>query len=255
MSPPDAPFYVGYLPTPPGLARFLRVVVAGLLLGAALVSLGAVLGQQPFAAARYDFGQPRTWEGTLVTTPQPMLLVQRPGDAAGQSAFYLVNPGKWGATLGGAAAGERVRVEGSLIYRGDQTMLEILPETLVSLGPASGAATHPEVELLGEQTLRGEIVDSKCFLGVMNPGNLKPHRACATRCISGGIPPILLVREAGGGVRHLLLVGPAGESIGAQVLDRIAEPVEVTGQVERHWDRLVLKVDPARIRRIEQTED
>jgi hypothetical protein len=49
---------------------------------------------------------------------------------------------------------------------------------------------------LGTQTLIGEIVDSKCYLGVMNPGALIPHRACAIRCISGGIPPVLLVRQS-----------------------------------------------------------
>jgi len=42
---------------------------------------------------------------------------------------------------------------------------------------------------LGTQTLVGEIVDSKCFLGVMNPGQLTTHRACAIRCISGGVRP------------------------------------------------------------------
>ena len=39
-------------------------------------------------------------------------------------------------------------------------------------------------------TLIGEIVDSKRYLGVMNPGNGKVHRDCAVRCLSGGIPPI-----------------------------------------------------------------
>jgi hypothetical protein len=28
-------------------------------------------------------------------------------------------------------------------------------------------------------TLTGEIVDSKCYLGVMNPGQGKVHRDCA----------------------------------------------------------------------------
>ena len=242
-------FYVGYQPhAPAGIARWLRVVVGGLLIGAVLVSLGAVLGQSGFPAARYDFGDVRTFEGTITLDPQPMLLVARPGDNAGTSPYLLVNPGKHGSQESVADLdGQAVSVQGTLIYRGEQTMLEILPESLAAQGPGSvgGAWTAH-----GEQTLVGEIVDSKCFLGVMNPGNLKPHRACAVRCISGGIPPILLVRLADGTARHLLLVGPDGESINQDVLAYVAEPVRLTGQVERKQDTWVLRADPSTIERL-----
>ena len=99
-------------------------------------------------------------------------------------------------------------------------------------------------------TLVGEIVDSKCFLGVMKPGNSKPHRACAARCISGGIPPVLLVRDKQGNPTYFLLVSSAGESVNDAVLDLVAEPVEITGRVMRHGDLLVLHADPETYRRI-----
>ena len=54
---------------------------------------------------------------------------------------------------------------------------------------------------LGVATLRGEIVDSKCYLGAMKPGDQKTHKACATLCIRGGIPPVLVERLPGGGTR------------------------------------------------------
>ncbi|MFT4977045.1 MAG: hypothetical protein ACI8S6_002950 [Myxococcota bacterium] len=241
-------FYVGYLDTPPGIARLLRVVVAGLLLGGALVSLGAVTGQAPFPAARFDFGDVRTFEGTLVAGPHPVLMVDRPGEAAGRSPYLLVGPGKFGAGEHTAGlTGQQVSVQGTLIYRGDQTMLEILPDSLAAIGP--GDDSGGDIVAYGEQTLLGEIVDSKCFLGVMNPGNLKPHRACATRCISGGIPPLLLVRLADGTSRQLLLVGPQGEAINGDVLEYVAEPVQVTGRVERSRDMWLLRADPASIQR------
>lgn len=248
----DDEFYVGYLPhAPPGQARFLRRVVAGLWGLAALVSLAVVLGQRPFAAAVFEFGEVREFEGTLDLFPQPMLMVERPGrrgDGDGVSSYYLVGPGKAGAGPALAAFdGDRVRLRGTLVYRDDQTMIEIDPDSLEDRGPGS-LASAPVA--LGDVTLTGEIVDSKCFLGVMNPGNLKPHRACAARCISGGIPPILLVRRPDGAAAHLLLVGPAGEAINDRLLDVVAEPVEVTGRLERHRDRLVLRADPADIRRV-----
>lgn len=243
-------FYVGYLEqAPPGIGRAVRVAVGGLLVGAVLVSLGAVLGQSPFPAARFDFGDVRTFEGTISLDPQPVLLVSRPGEGAGQSPYLLVGPGKHGARdIVAAAAGQQVSLQGTLIYRGDQTMLEVLPDSVAVQGPGSsdgGSVSY------GEQTLLGEIVDSKCFLGVMNPGNLKPHRACATRCISGGIPPILLVRQPDGTARHLLLVGAEGEAINADVLPYVAEPVQVTGQVEQRQDMWILRVDPTTIQRLE----
>src|SRR5690606_3083584 len=101
--------------------------------------------------------------------------------------------GKFGAQpLVRGLAGRRVRLRGALIYRDNQTMIEIEPGSLVETG--MGSIPEQSVREWGEVRLVGEIVDSKCFLGVMNPGNLKTHKSCAIRCISGGIPPVLLVR-------------------------------------------------------------
>jgi hypothetical protein len=239
-------FYVGYLPQAPSqTGRFVARVVAVLLVGVVATAAVLVSSQAEFPAARFDFGSPREFTGTITTTPQPMLLIDRPGSTE-QSSYYLVNPGKFGADVAGFD-GRAVRLSGTPIYRQDQTMLELLPETIEDLGAGSTGAA---IEDLGTWTLTGEIVDSKCFLGVMNPGNLKPHRACAIRCISGGIPPILLVRADEGSVRHLLLVGRDGEAINDQILGMIAEPLEVTGRLERHRDRLVFKADPATFHRI-----
>ena len=101
-----------------------------------------------------------------------------------------------------------------------------------------------------KQTFVGEIVDSKCFLGVMNPGQLAPHRACAIRCISGGAPPVLLVRQKDGSAICLLLVSADGKPVNKQVLDKVAEPVEITGEVERQGEMLVLRSDPLTYRRV-----
>jgi len=98
--------------------------------------------------------------------------------------------------------------------------------------------------------VRGEIVDGKCFLGVMNPGATKVHRACAVRCISGGAPPILWVRDRAGAEAYLTLTGEDGRPVGPEILDVVAEPVEVTGRVERVGDRWYLRADPRTIRRL-----
>ena len=62
--------------------------------------------------------------------------------------------------------------------------------------PGSGNTRATERRTVAERVmLRGEIVDSKCYLGVMNPGEGTVHRDCAARCLSGGLPPMLVVRS------------------------------------------------------------
>jgi hypothetical protein len=91
---------------------------------------------------------------------------------------------------------------------------------------------------LGEVQLTGEIVDSKCYFGVMNPGNGKVHRDCAARCISGGIPPALLVRDAEGRSDTVLLA-----KWNRELLKHIAEPVTLRGRLSTAAGRLMLRLE------------
>jgi hypothetical protein len=103
-------------------------------------------------------------------------------------------------------------------------------------------------------TLRGEIVDSKCHLGVMTPGERRTHRACAQLCIRGGIPPLFWVENERGDVQRLLLVGANGEAVNERVLELVGLPLEIEGVVSQLDDWLVLSADPAGYRRIEKGE-
>ena len=129
-------------------------------------------------------------------------------------------------------------------------MVEAIPDSIKAADRQLPPLRGLETVSLGRQTLVGEIVDSKCYLGVMNPGQLLPHRACAILCISGGIPPVLLVRQKIGPAIYLLLVSADGQPVNQQVLDLVAEPVQITGEVERQGDWLILRADPARYQRV-----
>ena len=87
----------------------------------------------------------------------------------------------------------------------------------------------------------------------MFAGQLTPHRACAIRCISGGVPPVLLVRQKDGPAIYLLLVSADGKPVNKQVLNLVAEPVEITGQVERQGELSILRADPATYKRFKQS--
>ncbi len=248
----DGDFYVGYKPdAPASLARFVRGRL--LIVLVACVALAAVFSasQRPFAQSNFEFGTVRSFEGWIEAKPYPTLIVERPGTGAGTSRYLLVVFGKHGA--GDAVSGldgQRVRLDGTLVYRDHRTMIEIADGTIEQVAGA-GPPPSSVIEDLGRQTIRGEIVDSKCFLGVMKPGNLKPHRACATRCISGGIPPVLLARDASGIATYYLLVSSEGRTVNSEVLDMVAEPLEVTGTLRRAGDQLVLYADPGTYRRLE----
>ncbi len=239
-------FYVGYLPAQaPALAKFTRLRVTALM--ALVLGIGALLitSMGEFSSAVFEFGVERDFEGVLAKGTVPVLHVERPDNVASApstSSYLLVSFGKFGAEPEVTElAGHRVRLRGSLIYRDDQTMIEVVAGSVEDLG--EGLLVLPQEEL-GVQTLTGEIVDSKCFLGVMKPGNLKPHRACAVRCISGGVPPVLLVRDDEGFASYYVLVSETGGAVNKLVLDRVAEPLRIEGRVVRRAGLSFLYANP-----------
>jgi hypothetical protein len=251
-------FYIGWeAKAAPGIGQTMRKAAALVLALALFAPLMLAVSQRLIGVSVFEWGTPKNFAGILQARPYPHLLVPRPGDVGCQSRFstyYLVAPWKFGVDREAIAPldGQYVTLKGTLIYRGNQTMIETKPEWIAAMkapGSKSGLAGVPPPRSLGKQTLVGEIVDSKCFLGVMNPGQLTPHRACAIRCISGGVPPVLLVRQKDGPAIYLLLVSADGQPVNRQVLDLVAEPVEITGEVERQGELLILRADPATYRR------
>jgi len=256
MNQPDD-FYIGWeAKAAPSIGNRVRKAVMALLLLALVAPLVLAVSQRMIGASVFEWGTHKTFSGILQAQPYPHLLVSRPGNASGLqrfSTYYLVAPWKFGLDQKAIAPfdGKSVTLKGTLIYRGNQTMIETKPEWIaVSTNDERRARSDAPYQRLGKQTLVGEIVDSKCFLGVMNPGQLTPHRACAIRCISGGVPPVLLVRQKDGPAIYLLLVSADGKPVNRQVLDMVAEPLEITGDVERQGELLILRADPATYRRL-----
>lgn len=204
----DDEFYVGY---EAGMPPRMRRAVGGAIVAAVTVAISAaalfVSQQRPLADARFEFGRARTFEGYLSLTPAPMLLVREKDTTR---PHWLVSPGKFGPslTLGTAAPGW-VTVAGTLIEREQWRMIEIVPGSLRAIDSraAPPAVTDPAWR---HRVLTGEIVDSKCFLGVMNPGERTVHRDCAVRCLAGGVPPMLAYRDDTGVHLALLLGADAG---------------------------------------------
>ena len=247
-------FYIGYLEKAPApIGRFTRLVVVSLFIVTAGVALLLITGQKAFFPSTFEFLQYQSFTGTFHSHPYPMLQVMEPAPAGGVPTyrhFYLVKEGKFGTQdLAATYEGKRVTIEGTRIYRDNQEMIEIKGENLQFDDTASPLPKASPTSL-GTFTLQGEIVDSKCFLGVMNPGSEKPHRACATRCISGGIPPLFVVRDDAGNISYLQLQATNGSTVNQEILHMVAEPVQITGEVMQLEDILILKADPATYQRL-----
>jgi hypothetical protein len=248
-------FYVGYAPRAPRrLARRLRIVVVGLCLLVAALAVLLVGRQAAFGPGVFEYGVEREFTGIVLQRPAPTLFPLRPAGSERDSAsgpLLLVAFGKKGADeLIRGLHGQPVRVRGSLIHRDGHAMIEVHDLAPLAAKEAQDLV-WPRVEGTdrGGVTLMGEVVDSKCFLGAMKPGHTKPHRACAVRCISGGVPPILLVLEPDGSARHVVLVSAQGEMINAAVLPFVAERVEITGKLRAFGDLEVLYADVSTYRR------
>lgn len=236
-------FYVGYLSkAPTELAKFVRRVVTLTLTAVAILSAILVVAQQRFSPAVFEWQNERDFRGIIEEHPYPTLLMERPGQASSNRypRYLLVGLGKHGAEQDVRGLdGKLVQLRGKLIYRAENTMIEVMPNSIVV---QSTAGLTGFVEEKGIATVRGEIVDSKCFSGVMNPGNGKVHRDCATRCLSGGVPPLLLESEPPN--RLILLTGSAGEPLSRSIfLDKVAEPIVARGHLIARGNRLELQVE------------
>lgn len=230
-------FYVGYRSdNPPAQGRFTRR--SALLIAALAVSLGALFStlQHAFDPGLFEFGEVRTVQGTLRLEPQPIIQLDEPVDLPAEASrddgpstareLLLVGVGKRGATDLEALDGLAVSARGSLIAREGIAMLE-----LADRPQALDDAPQPRPDVPGRTArLTGEIIDSKCFLGVMKPGHGKVHRACATLCLEGGVPPAFLVR--GGDQEWVaLLLDADGQAPQQSLAPWVGEALTLQGSV------------------------
>ncbi len=246
-------FYVGYLrEAPKALVNFLRAIVFATFAGLVSVALLVVLSQRDFATSTFEYGAYSELNGRLSARPYPMLRVSSTHGELSQS-ILLVNFGKRGVLdiikdvqkELGDLEDFQFTLRGTLIYYNGKTALEMTDgrESVV------GWTKQPELKQrpyqnLGKGTLTGEIVDPKCYLGVMKPATGKVHQSCARRCISGGIPPMLVYQNDRGQTRYMLVTDPEGNPLHDELNSFIGPYINISGEIERLDDWLIIKTDP-----------
>jgi len=218
----EPPFYVGYLPLPRQLRGFL-IGLAGFLLVADIAIAWAALQAQP-AHPSGAWGQEGevAYRGVFQIRPYPLL---RQADRT----ILLVGVDKHGAPPGlDALDGMLVEAKGYPIVRGDLTVLQLdsVPAHVDGAAPVLAQPDPPR-----EARLAGELVDTKCYAGAMNPGEGKVHKDCGALCLLGGIPPLFVVRGAGPDPAWYIVADPQGGPFGKDSASSIGDSLELSGRI------------------------
>ncbi len=253
-------FYVPYIEgslgnnTKKTIKRFATLAILVIVLGALIFSFS----QKPFKNSTFELATDTKITGVFHENPYPMLRVQ-----VAENSFknvLLLGFGKSSANPFLEKIqqevpdlnGKKLAIEGNLIYYNGKTLIQITDEEKVTLVDNSQTAI-PTKQEISEMTFQGEIIDPKCYFGVMKPGKGKIHRSCAVRCISGGIPPVFATSDGNNVAKYFLLTDLNGKPINNQVVSFVGKPADIRGIVEKMGDWFLLKIDTQNIK--ERGED
>ena len=260
----DTEFYIGWMPKAPDTyAKHVQKAVVAI--GFLVVVVATILSsqQRKFSTSTFEFGQLTQVTGIYQSFPVPAVRVANHGDAFGHKTYLtipLVGYGKFGAE--GVMVelenkhhtsfdGKKITLAGTLLYSDGKTLLQVdgNDKPLMSVGQPDTEDVRHTIKELGTVQLTGEVLDPKCYFGVMKPGQGKPHRDCAIRCIAGGISPVFLVRDGKGGTAYYLILDENGNKMNDALKDHVAEPISLQAKAVRYDDWIILYTSKPTIRR------
>ncbi|MEM1337324.1 MAG: hypothetical protein AAF634_07415 [Bacteroidota bacterium] len=244
-------FYIGYSGTVgTGTKRTLQrfIWTAGFVLLGGVFLFGYL--QTPAVNSSFDFGNPTQITGVYHESPYPMLRVQLAANEFKE--IVLLGFGKSGPNpylkeareKAGTLDGKRMTIAGQLIYYNGKTLLEIDDSQKVTVFE-KGKSVQPTA--IGMLTVEGEIIDPKCYFGVMKPGYGKIHRSCAALCILGGIPPVLVSKDANKVEDYFLLTDMKGNPLHKDILPYIGQPSRLIGQTEQLGEWKIMRIAVSQI--------
>jgi len=239
-------FFIGWSSRlPKGLGLFLSAVsifLIGIFAGTAF-SFVTTQNNPGDGAFRFDLGA-QSVVGTLQAEPYPIIRIPPNEKHPNGHTVMLTGQGKRGVVKKVTEFdGKTVAARGILLKRGALDMLQLNRR---GLQLAEQQLAHPETtktKNLGRWKLSGEICDGKCYAGAMRPGNGLAHKACANLCLSGGVPPIFVIKGAVEGASFFLIGDKNGKPLNDRIFDLTALLIEVEGEIEQRGDLMVFKMD------------
>jgi len=228
---PDKPdeFYVGYLPMPAGDRRFIKAAIFTLVLSMLGIAAILVLTMRDPGDARWETGKVQSWSGVLLEHPYPMLVPENQKS----SALFVISMGKRGAhDRLSAHFGKKVTLSGYELSRDGRRLIELL-DTPDAIEPLESVSPSPKGEMnhIKHTILTGEIVDGKCYLGAMKPGDGMGHQSCAALCIKGGLPPMFVANTDEGDLVYYLLLIDGSTQLPDHILAMLGRPVTIEGDI------------------------
>jgi len=243
-------FYVSYIDGSLGYKtkQTLKRFTIGVLFLIVAVAILFSFAQKPFKNSTFELTSATKIIGVFHENPYPMLHVEVAKNT--YKNILLLGFGKSSANpfldkLQSEVKnlnGKTLSIEGNLIYYNGKTLMQITDDEKVTLVNKSTSKT-PSKSVISKMILQGEIIDPKCYFGVMKPGKGKIHRSCAVRCISGGIPPVLATTDKNNISEYYLITDLKGRPINKDILPFIGQPSEIKGTVVKMEDWYLFKID------------
>ena len=189
------------------------------------------------------------FEGMYFSDPFPMLVFDELTVPRNLPLHALiVGPGKLGAQKiiqeleekHGPLNGKGIRLRATLYNSDGKTLIE-LSQGVDALLEVERGYTYPIQRTAKKAiTIRGEIVNAKCWFSQQDVRAGYYHQRCAKTCINNGIPPVLMVENEGGNTFYLLDANTVeGQN---SIIEHVAKKVEITGEVnfQNGWSVLSL---------------
>ena len=250
-------FYIGWMQqAPKSFASWVKKYLFVLLPIIIVLGVLLALSQKQFGTGNFEFGTLTEVKGIYFNAPFPNIKVVDGKDIWGNENYItvpLIGFGKHGADAVIADLekeknisfeGKEIILKGTLLYNDGKLLMQIdaNDNPLLNVSGNKSNTDFVQTKDLGTLDVKGEIVDPKCFFGVMKPGEGKPHKDCAIRCILGGIPPVLKVTDNEGKQNYYFIVGEHGEKMNEAVQDYVATQVNIHAKAIEYGDWIVLYV-------------
>ena len=248
------PFYVGWKTKAPLIyTKYTLYTISVLIILIIAILCIYIFNQKGFSSAKNELGTLREFKGIIYSHPVPTLRIEKQ-----DSEYYnalLFGFGKFSADktinyiqrdINDNLTSYEVTLKGHLIHYDGRKCIEIPLNANKNIiyKKIEHVVPKRKREIVGNFILQGEIVDPKCYLGIMKPGYGKIHKSCAIRCLSGGIPPMFISSTMKDMSEYFILIGNTKDDFNKEILKYVAVPVEIEGYIEKIEDWHYLKIDP-----------
>jgi len=230
-------FFVGWEEKiPPILSHFLKRSVLVISVIALFAAIAIPFMSQELKDSQFTFGELKEYEGTLSMQPVPRISIA-------DEDFLLVDFGKFSASKSIRSYekknniqlnNQRIKIEGTEISYDGHKLIELsnkVNSILEHKKINTQSINSPTKVDLGSVTITGEILDAKCFFGVMNPGEGPVHKPCSALCVQGGIPAVIYNKDVN---EYYVIKGESGNDINQELVPLAGEIVKISGTSYRY---------------------